>query len=213
MGNFKLKGSTSRALFFLLTYILIRFLGYRWLNRWNVYLPYAFEGIFVLTALYVYRAKLRWFAPLGLRDGIELLLSLLAGGAVYLSAKGLNLVVPFDFSSWIVVLLLLFFGPLLEEMIFRQALWFPLEELKLRPTMVIVLTSVFFSMGHLQALGLSNSAIFGPIRDFILFQTLYTFFIALWWGYRFKRKKSFFAPLSLHITFNMGFYVAYVLQS
>ncbi|MBI3556538.1 MAG: CPBP family intramembrane metalloprotease [Deltaproteobacteria bacterium] len=190
----------------LLLYLTVRFALVQYLDALGHYASYVFEGIFVLAVLGVYRSrihvsleKLKAVLP-------DCVLALPLGFGVYKFALYFGIPVPFDFADHETLLFLLVLAPFLEELIFRQALWYSAETLTARPTATLAITTVIFGSAHFQAYFYVSS----EVQHFVVYQTLYALLIGLWWGYRYMKTQSVAVPIALHLLFNLGFYLGFV---
>ena len=213
--------STQSALF-LAGYFVLAVLLPSWIDQLGSYAMYIAEALFVVWVLYVFRENYSgryrmWTAPdrfvwLGLCLGFG------SGFGIHFLAQKLDLGVPFDFSCHETWVLLLLVGPLLEEALFRQALWFLLEVFVKKKTPstqvevtqsnlnwpLIFISAALFSGAHFY------SFFFVPagFSTFVLFQTAYTFLLGVGLSVAFSRTRAFWVPWALHTTFNLGFALA-----
>ena len=70
-------------------------------------------------------------------------------------------------------------------------------------------TSILFAAGHFWAY-------FGSpleIQTFVIYQTVYTLLISLWWGWVLLRYRSILSTMGLHFFFNLGFYLGFLTLS
>lgn len=118
--------SRSQALLILLSYIVFRQAGDPLVWRsLPVAASYAFEILFVAGVISVFRHRLQWRYRPDLRDLGALVCALASGAVVYRGARPLDVPIPFDLTSTETLVLLLLVAPLLEEALFRLALWEP----------------------------------------------------------------------------------------
>lgn len=167
------------------------------------YHAYAFEVVLVGSAFYFFRRhfslavpRLGWIVP-------AFVLSLAAGHGIHDLATYSHLVIPFDLQDKETVLLLLLVAPLLEEMIFRMAIMDALGNFIKKEAFVLIISSMLFALGHLQAMWVVPH----EFRIFVLYQTLYTTLLGLGAGWARMETKSLFAPVIVHFGFNLGFYL------
>lgn len=189
---------------FVISYLLVRFGYAQEIDQLHPYASYAFEASVIGLALVFYHQKLKVAPPKGFAFWIELPLNLVLGSLTYIIAKSSQYFIPFNWSLSETIPLLIFFGPVLEEFLFRFALWQPIAQLSHHKGTTTLLTALLFSWSHFYPY-FFVPAVFRP---FILFQTIYTFFLGIWWGTRLAQTKNLTIPLALHISFNLGFFLA-----
>ena len=103
---------------------------------------------------------------------------------------------------------LLFFAPILEELVFRQTFQrFLINQLGGKYVTSMLVASVF-AFSHLVGLQVL------PVEyvPFIGFQVFYTFTLGVICGQAMLRFHSIFAPILLHFLFNLTFYIALQLE-
>lgn len=174
-----------------------------WRNH-SEYLSYAFEALFVGAAILLYRKEIPRRC-LKLPEFFMIFIPALFGG--FLAYEGTTLLgieVPFDFSSKEMIFLLLILSPLLEESIFRIALWEPLKIFTKKDWVIVTITSVIFAFAHMQALW----AVPNDLRMFVLYQTAYVIILGLACGWARVWFQTVFAAILLHASFNLGFLLA-----
>lgn len=167
------------------------------------YASYAFEFSFVALTGWYYRKRIHFFNFHWTHLFSDFILPLGAGFGIYKLAVFSLLPIPFDLKSSELIFLLLFVGPLLEELIFRMALWEIIQDLIPKKAFVLILTTLLFSFGHLQSLW----AVPAELRAFVLYQSLYVILLGLGAGWRRLESKSLLAPMLIHCTFNLGFFL------
>jgi membrane protease YdiL (CAAX protease family) len=212
-GNSPALHSRLTALAIIVFYFVVRFGFLKQLDHLSLYGTYYFEALFVATVVFFHRDQLK----LKLKANLPLLRDAFIcwglGLGVFAIAHSCNIPIPWDLFDKETIIFLLLIGPILEEFLFRQALWRPTEVLfslkNKRTTTVItvVVTGLFFSFGHFHAyFGIPEF-----LKIFILFQTAYTFLMALWWGARYAQTGILSVPIILHMMFNFGFWIGYAL--
>lgn len=188
---------------FIFAYLAIRVAGDFYWRTVTPWAAYSFEIAFVFAATYFYRKRLRF--KISLRPLVlGVVLSLLSGFAIYKLITSAGLEVPFDFQSREFLFLLLVFGPILEELIFRMALWEPSVDWLKKQEYALILTTILFSLGHLQAFW----SIPLMYRPFVLIQALYVILLGLGCGYAKIKTNSLSGAVAVHLGFNAGFYLA-----
>ncbi|MBD65689.1 MAG: hypothetical protein CME62_10815 [Halobacteriovoraceae bacterium] len=165
-------------------------------------LSYFFDLFFALTVLYLYDKKnilgqLKFPGTL-VRVIIVLLLAYLCNLAM---TKMSAIESPFAFLDN-PALKLLILAPLLEELIFRAALFECFAHFGLKPKIQILINAVLFSLSHGFALLILSEMFHG----FIYFQVFYTFLLG--WICSKSRISSggILEPILLHFCFNGVFY-------
>jgi membrane protease YdiL (CAAX protease family) len=99
---------------------------------------------------------------------------------------------------------LLFFAPVLEELVFRQTFQrFLIHQVGGKRVTSMLVASVF-AFSHLIGL----TVLPAEYVPFIGFQVFYTFVLGLICGQALLRFHSVFAPIVLHFLFNLSFYIA-----
>lgn len=166
---------------------------------------YWFEVAFCGLALMLYwrqfKVKLRTnFYKLYGCSLIGGLLTLLIGKKLF------GLVIPFQIKESSNILMLILWGPILEEFIFRFSLYWPLRT-TVNKRWSAILTSLFFSYCHFHAYSLVPDT----LKSFIIYQAIYTLVVGYWWVKEYQKEQNFLAPLGLHIFFNFGFYLGMIL--
>ena len=111
--------------------------------------------------------------------------------------------IPFDATSFETRLFLLAVAPILEELLFRQTFWKQLEVLRLPKASAWVLTSVFFSFAHLNAIRFVPTELF----TFIYYQAGYTLLLGLACGWVRQKDGTVVSAILLHAVFNLGFFL------
>ena len=86
-----------------------------------------------------------------------------------------------------------------------MALWESLGELLKKSSLVIIGTTLLFSLGHL----MSFYAVPLGYKPFILIQTLYVILLGLGAGYARLITGSVTAAMVVHFCFNFGFFLAF----
>lgn len=193
---------TFAPLALLIGYFVLVFGLDGWWRSQNVYWFYGFEAVFVLATSALIRPK--WILP---KDGFwrfGLPVAAASGIAAYKVAGLLGISIPFDLSNAQTVLHLLVLAPILEELVFRSALWDLIQSLLKQEQVTLVLTSLAFAAGHFVAYFSVPEAFHG----FILYQTIYVFLLALGLGLSRKASSSPLGSVLLHFQFNLGFFVA-----
>lgn len=181
-------------------YLFLAFFGESLLPFWKGFVPYYYEVGYVILAFVLFKDKLAFNVDFG-KYGKGFAASLLAGFLVLVLAKVLNTEIPFSMSNPFVLFFLVLVGPLLEELVFRFALWHGFESITKCQRGAIFLTSVIFGLAHFKSVFM----ILPAYMTFISFQFVYTIIVSYWWGERYIESKSISIPVIYHIMFNLGF--------
>jgi membrane protease YdiL (CAAX protease family) len=190
---------TISVIFYIITRIIFDSL---W-RKISIYWGYGFEVVYVAAVYYHYRNRIQFFSKKYLFQLLAFLTALFCGFWIYELAIYSHLPIRFDMRSGEIIFLLLIVAPILEEFIFRLALWEPLKELFGDESTVNILCAILFSVGHFTALW--NVQI--DYRAFVLYQTLYVILLALSCGWARIRTRSVFSSIIIHFGFNLGFFI------
>ena len=181
-------------------YLFLAFFGEHLFSFWSGFVPYYYEVGYVILAFILFKDKLAFTVDFG-KYGKGFLGSLLAGFLVLVLAKALNTEIPFSINNPFVLFFLVLVGPLLEELVFRFALWHGFETTTKSQRATLFLTSVIFGLAHFK----SVLMILPAYMTFISFQFVYTIVVSFWWGERYIESKSISVPIVYHVMFNLGF--------
>ncbi len=187
-----------------LIYLVVRFGFTQTLDSLGTYASYIFEVECVVIALILQRKNiLEWLAFKG-NFTRNLPLALASGFAIFKLAQIFGIVIPFDLRSREIIFFLLAVAPILEELLFRFLLWKPIQILTRRPVMALLGTSLLFSYSHLHAIWFVPE----EFHRFVVFQTVYTLFLAFVCGHSVYKHRSLSGAMALHFAFNLGFFLA-----
>lgn len=103
---------------------------------------------------------------------------------------------------------MLFFAPILEELVFRQTFQRFLVSQVGGKYVTSMLVAAIFAFSHLVGL----TVLPAEYVPFIGFQVFYTFVLGLICGQAMLRFHSVFAPITIHFLFNLTFYIALQLE-
>ncbi len=181
-------------------YLFLAFLGESLFPFWKGFVPYYYEVGYVILAFFLFRDKLSFKVDLS-KYAKGFVCSLFAGFATILLAKGLNTEIPFAMNNSFVLFFLVLVGPLLEELVFRFALWHGFESITKCQRGTLFLTSVIFALAHFKSVLMVTA----PFMTFIAFQFVYVLIVSFWWGEKYIQSKSISIPVIYHIMFNLGF--------
>jgi membrane protease YdiL (CAAX protease family) len=206
-NNWKPTIKNFLPILFFAAYVFVRFYWLQTQTGLGEYTSYYFEAAYAVLVLFYFRKQILIFPKVDTQLFVRCLSSLILGVAVYFGAGGMGIVIPFDLKAQSTVLFLLLVGPILEELLFRGALWVAIEHY-FSKAITLVLTSVLFAFAHFQA----YYYVAVEFHDFIFYQTTYTFIIAILWGLRFIKTKSVGDAILLHMAFNFGFYSGFLIR-
>ncbi len=173
------------------------------LDALSPYTMYGFELTFSVLVAFIYRKFEFKLAPLTFGAGVALFFSLAAGFAIFEGAGVFGYTIPFELKDLETVLFLLLIGPILEEGVFRGALWRLFQEVFGTPWVGYLATSVIFSYSHYRVIGEVPESFHGFIR----YQAIYTLGLGLFCG-GIRVQFGLLAALFTHMAFNFGFWLA-----
>ncbi|MBY0471622.1 CPBP family intramembrane metalloprotease [bacterium] len=196
-----------RALVLLLVYFVVRFVFSEQLDSLGMWSSYYFEAVYVGLVAWLYWSRLSFRVPFSFRLATQFVFSVMAGLVIYKLAAPLGLIVPFDMRSTETLILLLLVGPILEEMIFRMAMWELLSEFLKEKGQLILATSVIFAFAHFFAWWFVPN----ELRSYVLYQAIYAFFLGSYLAFFKSREKSVGVPIVLHFFFNLGYFIGFAI--
>lgn len=129
-------------------------------------------------------------------------LALMALLCVYI-AKWTNLNAPFRYIENLAMQIIIL-APLIEELVFRHALYEVIKKSKLKMLFQYILGSLLFSLSHAPAIYYLPADFHG----FIYFQLIYTFILGWIIIKARERSDSLLEPIVLHFIFNFIFYLS-----
>ncbi len=185
----------------LFSYLSLRVFSRQYSDSVHILTSFGLDIAIVLWGLARLSSKADFYLKPSKQMGAQTATFVLAGWGTHFAATRLGLVIPFDASSLAINVFLLVFVPVFEELLFRQTLWKQLEALRLPKGAVWILTSILFSLYHLQ------QATFTPKEEltFIYYQTGYTLLGGLALGWVRQKQVSVAPSILLHAAFNLGF--------
>jgi membrane protease YdiL (CAAX protease family) len=198
-----------KGIFFLALYCIVRFYFSAQLDVISEYASYVFEIGFCLVVWFFTRyswlgsLKTSWFG-FG-----TFVLAMIAGVAVYQVGLNLNFTVPFDFKDQETLILLLAVGPVIEEFLFRGALFECILSVFRFPILSAVITSALFAFSH----GFAYFSVPVDYQSFVLFQAAYTFFLSVFLIIVRTRTDGLVYPIIGHALFNFGFWLSAMLPA
>lgn len=192
--------------------LVIVYFGFSWGLPWHL-LPstisfsYIFDLIFALGISFIFRLpwKFKWHIN---KQSFKAIAEVVALAVASLAAIWyMDIETPFRLLTgleWH----MLFFAPVLEELVFRQTFQrFLIHQVGGKYVTSMLVASIF-AFSHLVGLTVL------PIEyvPFIGFQVFYTFVLGLICGQAMLRFHSVLAPIVLHFLFNLTFYLAIMLD-
>ncbi len=189
----------------LLAYLVIRFVFTQFLDSFGPYASYILETILVLVAISLSGRLFISRMRLNNKSALLALLFLPLGFLIFKTAAVLQIPIPFDLKGAETLVFLLVVAPILEEAIFRFFIWKPIEQIN--PKLALVCTSLLFSYSHFHAFWFVPA----QIHNFIYYQTIYTFLLALACGFSVLKYNSLVGAMLIHFMFNFGFYLASII--
>lgn len=191
--NFKV---ISVALF--LFYYIGHYLTAYVFSHYHVYLSYYFDVIFFLITFFIFKKDFKFK---GIRfDKLFYLSFLISGILLAILATSLEINIYFNLKSVEILIFLLIVAPILEELVFRFALWAPIETITHNRVYTLFITSFLFSASHFMAYFLVTDL----YRPFVIYQTIYTFILGIGLGVA-RKKSGLINPIIYHFLFNFGF--------
>ena len=192
--------------------LVIIYFGFSWGLPWHklpstISFSYIFDLLFALGVSFFYRLpwKFKWnFTRQTLKAVAEVVaLAVAAIAAIWY----MDIETPFRLVNgleWH----LLFFAPILEELVFRQTFQRVLIAQVGGKYVTSMLVASIFAFSHLVGLTVL------PVEyvPFIGFQVFYTFVLGIICGQALLRFHSVIAPIFLHFLFNLSFYIALQLE-
>lgn len=192
--------------------LVIIYFGFSWGLPWHqlpssISFSYVFDLLFALGVSFFFRLpwKLRWHIN---RQSFKAMLEVFALAIASIAAIWyMDIETPFRLVNgleWH----LLFFAPVLEELVFRQTFQRVLIAQVGGKYVTSMLVAAIFAFSHLVGLTVL------PVEyvPFIGFQVFYTFLLGLICGQALLRFHSVIAPIFLHFLFNLTFYLALQLE-
>ena len=188
----------------ILFYIFFRIVLDSYWRQVSIYWSYGFELIFAIAVGFYFKSNIQFFKFQKNQVLFDMIFPLFFGMSLHKLANMAEVIVPFDLKSTELLIMLLIIAPILEELIFRMALWEPLKELTSNKTVLIVFTSLLFSVGHFIAF----FSVPKEFKIFVLYQTQYVILLSLAIGWRRLKTNALSTAVIFHFFFNFGFYLA-----
>jgi membrane protease YdiL (CAAX protease family) len=167
----------------------------------TISISYIWDFLFVIAAIFYTKnfPKIHFDKHIYIRLPI---IALLATMSVYL-IHNLEYPAPFRYIENI-ILQILILAPIVEELVFRQAIFGLLKDLNFDERIKIALGSFLFSLSHANALRFLPT----EFHPFIYIQLVYTFILGWILIKARMRSQSIVEPMILHFIFNLIFYLS-----
>jgi membrane protease YdiL (CAAX protease family) len=193
------------SIFILVFFIVARLCFDSFWNSLPVYYSYLFEIIFVLATGYYFlkKKKLNWKFNADRRFLLSVLMWIFVGFLIERLAVAGMILIPFNFNSNKLVVMLLLVAPVLEELIFRMSLWEAVDDLLKDKEIQVFVSTFLFSIGHLLAI----FVIPPEFRPFVAYQGVYVLILGVGASLMRISKNSVLAAILVHFGFNFGFYL------
>lgn len=181
------------------------------LNDLWPYTTLLMEAVFVSLVAWVFRERwvlgAEWKArTFNRRTALAAPMTLLAGLFMYAFATWRGIVVPFEFSKVTTFVMLLLVAPVMEELVFRGALWELFAEFfgapKAKVWLPLVATTAMFAFSHFYVIWWDLPP---EIRTFVYYQTACVILLGWYLGLERRRTGNLIAPVIAHFSFNVGF--------
>lgn len=189
-------------------FLVVIYFAFSWGLPWHklpssISFSYIFDLLFALGVSFFFRLpwKFRWRIN---RQTFKAMLEVIALATAAIGAIWyMEIETPFRLVTgleWH----LLFFAPILEELVFRQTFQRALVSQVGGKNITSMLVASIFAFSHLVGLTVL------PVEyvPFVGFQIFYTFVLGVICGQALLRFHSVFAPMALHFVFNLMFYLA-----
>jgi membrane protease YdiL (CAAX protease family) len=204
LSSIKIKNLSNILVFFFFgIYFIFKYISPESI-RFFTYSDYFFEAIFVVLVYLATNTRPNFDFVIRRQLYLLILFAFLFGVFTFAVAQLANFKIPLNFKSFETIVFLVLIGPVIEEFVMRGAFWQLLKLMKLNYKAIIALTAIFFSLSHLYSI-LFVDMYFYP---FIIYQTVYTLILGLWWGYQRHKTLMISDVIYLHIFFNLGFYLS-----
>jgi len=189
-------------------FLVVIYFAFSWGLPWHklpssISFSYIFDLLFALGVSFFFRLpwKFRWRIN---KQTFKAMLEVVALAAASIAAIWyMEIETPFRLVTgleWH----LLFFAPILEELVFRQTFQRTLVSQVGGKNITSMLVASIFAFSHL--IGLTVLPV--EYVPFVGFQVFYTFVLGVICGQALLRFHSVFAPIFLHFIFNLMFYLA-----
>lgn len=191
----------------LATVLLITFIFFEYIYRQNIdsinnYASYLLELLFIFIVHLCLKETDNNIALKPIKLSITLALCAILGLGFHSVASLTGLIIPFNFTTLETTIFLLIVGPILEELLFRGAVWTMLRTFNLSLKLTAIISALLFSLSHLTSIQYTPS----EFHNFILYQSFYTIILGLICGY-IKSTNTVSLSIFAHFLFNFGFWI------
>lgn len=173
-------------------------------GRLGSYASYGVDLVFAIVALIGFWSRWKFLGKIDRRGWVQIFIALGAGALIYSGISPLGLKLPFDLHDPETIVLLIFLGPILEELVFRGGVYLVLEKVLKSTAAAVLVSAIVFSYAHFEA----YSRVPVELRSFVMYQAVYTLILGVWFAGAFISSRRLLHPILLHIGFNFGFWVA-----
>ena len=190
------------AILFLLAYLLVEYGFFGRLQGLFGYSPYLFNVFWVSLVLMTFN---NFFLFKKEKLFLSTVLILASGGLgilVQLVATSKGIVIPYVLNNLGSMTFLFLIGPILEECVFRLALWKIIEVFTKNKWILIFITAAFYAYSNFRLFHYFPS----NLRDFFYFQYKYMLLSGILFGCV-RAFNGFVPAVFAHFMFNLGFWL------
>lgn len=194
------------SIFILLFFITSRILLNSLWEQVSVYYSYLYEVLFILIVIFLKRSKrsLSFKFEFSKENIFRIVPWPFLGFIFYRLANHSGITIPFDFKSLELVIMLLVIAPILEEFIFRFAIWELFDDVVKNKEVQIWFSAAMFSLSHFMAIYMISP----DLRPFVLYQSLYVIILGIGSSKMRQESNGMTGSILVHFLFNLGFYFA-----
>lgn len=187
-------------------YLLLRMVAdpFFWRSISELY-AYGFELVFVMVAYLTFRRRIVLGRAATPRQIAVMLGMLVVGALTELLAPVIGVPIPFDLSAPYTIFLLVLWAPILEEAIFRMALWESFRAAFKSETRAFAATTFLFAAGHFAAYPFVPEL----YQGFVIYQTAYVLVLGAVAGWQRQQSGALLPAIGVHFAFNLGFFLAW----
>jgi membrane protease YdiL (CAAX protease family) len=185
-------------------YIIVRICLDKYWRQISYMWGYGFDILYVGLVGYYYKDRIISAGEKYLFHALTTITAFAGGYCIYYLAIAGGMNIRFNLRSAEVLFLLLIVAPILEEFIFRFALWEPLKDLIKDEAIVNFTCAILFSIAHFTAIGTTSASHI----SFLVFQTVYVVILGIACGWARMRTGSIYTSILIHLAFNLGFYIS-----
>lgn len=175
--------------------------------QWNstVSISYIFDIIFCISCFVIFRLPIR-FGNQDTKGAVSRIIATIGVATFSLFIANLFILsAPFKYIE-LLFLQILILAPLIEEFLFRYAIFGALEKYFHNKNYLLLCNALLFSLSHAPAIYILPKEFHG----FIYAQLIYTFFLGWICAKARLKTGSIIEPIILHFIFNLIFYVAII---